>query len=57
MLDLLKEWNGTWSDGSAVWSFVPDEEKVRNIGFFLLSIKIQNRDNFFSFCKNRNVSD
>ena len=31
MLDLLKEWNGTSSDGSAVWTFVPDEEKVRNI--------------------------
>ena len=55
MLDLLKEWNGTWSDDSAVWTFVPDEEKVRNIGGFLLSIKIQNRDNFFGI--NRNVSD
>ena len=55
MLDLLKEWNGTWSDGSAVWTFVPDEEKVINMGGFLLFIKIQNRDIFF--CKNRNVSD
>ena len=26
-----KEWKGTWSDGSAVWNFVPDGEKT-NIG-------------------------
>jgi len=24
-----KEWNGTWSDNSAVWTFVSDEEKER----------------------------
>merc|ERR1719391_609070 len=24
-----KEWNGTWSDGSVVWTFVSDEEKER----------------------------
>ena len=25
------EWNGAWSDGSAEWQFIPDEEK-ENIG-------------------------
>ena len=25
------EWNGAWSDGSAEWQYIPDEEK-ENIG-------------------------
>ena len=49
------EWNGAWSDGSAEWGYVPDEEKERiglnfdNDGEFWMSYKDWRR--YFDQCE------
>jgi len=54
------EWNGAWSDGSAEWGYVPDEEKEAlginfdNDGEFWMSFKDWRR--YFDQCEITNLS-
>jgi len=54
------EWNGAWSDGSAEWGYVPDEEKERiglnfdNDGEFWMSYKDWRR--YFDQCEVTNLT-
>ena len=46
----MQEWKGTWSDGSAVWQFVPEGEKER------IGLDFDDQDGEFYMSQVRNTN-